>query len=81
MPNQEEDHTARYRVMWSLTSGQERHWAGIGHLGGTVMTLTSVRRDRGGRVSGIESNMKLLKWMTGTNVALTAAVLFRLLTA
>ena len=33
------------------------------------------------RVSGIESDMKVLKWMTGTNVALTAAVLFRLLTA
>ena len=33
------------------------------------------------RVSGIEFDMKLLKWMTGTNVALTAAVLFRLLTA
>ena len=33
------------------------------------------------RVSGIESDMKLLKWITGTNVALTAAVLFRLLTA
>ena len=33
------------------------------------------------RVFGIESDMKLLKWMTGTNVALTVAVLFRLLTA
>lgn len=33
------------------------------------------------RMSGIGSDMKVLKWMTGTNVALTAAVLFRLLTA
>ena len=33
------------------------------------------------RVTGIESDIKVLKWMTGTNVALTAAVLFRLLTA
>ena len=33
------------------------------------------------RVSGIESDVRVLNWMTGTNAALAVAVLFRLLTA
>ena len=34
-----------------------------------------------GRLSRIESDVKLLKWMVGTNVILTFGVLIRLFTA
>ena len=33
------------------------------------------------RLSGIESDVKLLKWMVGTNIVLTVGILLRLFTA
>ena len=33
------------------------------------------------RLSGIESDVKLLKWMVGTNIVLTFGILLRLFTA